>query len=64
MIIMLFLRVLARKSLFIFTEKVAMLVKVSLKRFQITYANLLIFLKQNFEVSVLCFALNGTLGDL
>ena len=41
-----------------------MLVKVNLKRFQITYANLLIFLKQNFEVSVLCFALNGTLGDL
>ena len=61
MIIMFFLRVLARESLFIFTEKVAMLVKVSLKRFQITYANLLIFLKQNFEVSVLCFALNGTL---
>ena len=36
----------------------------SIKRFQIPYANLLVFLKHNFEVAVLCFALNGTLEDL
>ena len=37
---------------------------LSIKRFQVAYANLLVFSKHYFEVRVLCFVLNGTLEDL
>ena len=51
-----------RKSLFIISKCCNACRRV--KRFQIAYANLLVFSKHYFEVRVLCFVLNGTLGDL
>ena len=59
-----FLRVLVyKKSLFIISTKCCNACR-RVKRFQIAYANLLVFSKHYFEVRVLCFVLNGTLEDL
>ena len=59
-----FVRVLVyKKSLFIISTKCCNACR-RVKRFQIAYANLLVFSKHYFEVRVLCFVLNGTLEDL
>ena len=58
------LRVLVIKALFIFCEKLRCVKKYQELSNYVCKLNLLVFLKHNFEVSILCFAWNGTLGDL
>ena len=58
------LRILVIKALFIFCKKLRCVYKYQEVSNYICKLNLLVFLKHNFEVSIFCFAWNGTLGDL